>query len=117
LARQLNTVTRERSDTRDAVLRVWANHFPIAAADKALAFQCGVILLELRYFDDAASMFRASQKILGASAATSYNLGLCELGLGKAAEALSFMVEACNLDPQFEPARLTRRKLENENAR
>ncbi|HYL95510.1 MAG TPA: hypothetical protein VET69_06865, partial [Terriglobales bacterium] len=71
--------------------------------------------LELRFYEDALAMFKASQQIFGGSAATSYNLGLCSLGLGRSSEALAFMVEACGLDPTFEPARLSRRKLEQEN--
>jgi Tfp pilus assembly protein PilF len=74
-----------------------------------------VILLELRFFADAAAMFKTSQKIFGHSAATSYNLGLCAQGLGTRNEALALMVEACNLDPNFEPARVTRAKLEGES--
>jgi tetratricopeptide (TPR) repeat protein len=113
LARQAREVVRERSDLRDAVLRAWDNYFPVTPGDSSLPFQCGVILLELKYFDDAAQMFRASQKILGPSAATSYNLGLCEQGLGRRDEALAIMVEACNLDPNFEPAKTARMKLES----
>ncbi len=115
LARQLRNVTWERNDLREAVMHTWANHFPIAPGDNMLAFQCGVILLELRFFDDAAAMFHTSQKMLGPSASTSYNLGLCALGLERPSEALALMVEACDLDPQFEPAKLTRRKLEKGN--
>lgn len=114
LARQLRTVVLERYDLRDAVLKTWANHFPVSRNENALAFQCGVILLELRFFEDALSMFKNSQQILGASAPTSYNLGLCALGLGRASDALAFMVEACKLDPAFEPARFSRERLERE---
>jgi hypothetical protein len=116
LARQAREVVRERSDVRDAVLRAWDNYFPIAPGDNSLPFQCGVILLELKYFEDAAQMFRTSQKTLGPSAATSYNLGLCAQGLGHRNEALALMVEACGLDHQFEPAQGARRKLEREPA-
>jgi tetratricopeptide (TPR) repeat protein len=116
LARQAREVVRERSDVRDAVLRAWDNYFPVAPGDSSLPFQCGVILLELRYFEEAAEMFRASQKSLGPSAATSYNLGLCAQGLSHRDEALTLMVEACGLDPQFEPAQAARRKLEREPA-
>jgi tetratricopeptide (TPR) repeat protein len=117
LGRQLRTVVAERQDLRDAVLKTWANHFPVSADENVLPFQCGVILLELRFFTDAIAMFKTSQKILGPSAATSYNLGLCAQGLGRPDEALGFMVEACNLDPNFEPARVTRAKLERESQR
>jgi hypothetical protein len=116
LARQIRSVSAERpdlrNDLREAVLRTWANHFPVSHGDNILAFDCGVILLELRYFEEAASMFRASQTMFSPSAATSYNLGLCALGLDRRAEALQFMEEACNLDPQFEPARASRLKLQ-----
>ena len=112
LARQLHTVKRERYDLRDAVLRTWANHYPVQPGENALAFQCGVILLELRFFEEAQSMFRASERELGRSAATSYNLALCSQGLGHDSESLAFLVEACKLDPAFEPARMMRGKLE-----
>ena len=112
IGRQVRGVTRERHDLREAVLKTWANHYPMDAGQNVLAFDCGVILLELRFFEDAVSLFRASQQALGPSAATSYNLGLCSLGLGRSQEALAFMVEACELDPGFEPARLSRLKLE-----
>jgi tetratricopeptide (TPR) repeat protein len=76
----------------------------------------GVILLELRFFEEGLSLFKQSQDLLGRSAATSYNLGLCSLGLRRPSEAFAFMIEACDLDPAFEPARLMRRKLEDEQA-
>jgi len=41
-------------------------------------------------------MFKISQGTFGPSAATSYNLGLCFLGLGNSAEALTHMVEAAD---------------------
>jgi len=116
LARQLRTVGIERHDLRSAVFKTWANHYPVNQSENALAFDCGVILLELRFFEDALSMFKISQQALGPSAATSYNLGLCCLGLGDTSQALGFMVEACELDPTFEPARLSREKLERGSA-
>lgn len=112
LARQLRTLGLERYDVRDAVLKTWANYYPIGQSENAVAFQCGVILLELHFFEDAISMFKVSQQILGPSAATSYNLGLSFAGLGSTAQALGFMTEACRLDPSFEPARLSRERLE-----
>jgi tetratricopeptide (TPR) repeat protein len=72
-------------------------------------------LLELRFYDDALSMFKTSQQILGRSVTTSYNLGLCYEGLGQFSEALACMIEACDLDPMFEPARLACIKLEGGN--
>ncbi len=116
LGRQLRSVVAERNDLRNAVMRIWANHYPVNPNENVIAFHCGVILLELRFYEDAMLMFKTSQQILGASAATSYNLGLCSLGLGRSSEALAFMVEACNLDPAFEPAKLSRAKLEAQNA-
>jgi hypothetical protein len=116
LARQIRSAVAERNDLRNAVLLTWANHFPVSPNDNVLAFYCGVILLELRFFDEGLSLFKQSQDLLGPSATTSYNLGLCSLGLGRTSEALAFMVEACDLDPAFEPARLMRGKLEDELA-
>src|SRR5689334_710270 len=114
IARQVRGLSAGRIDLRNAVLRTWANHYPLVPAENLLAFDCGVILLELQFFAEALSMFKASEQALGRSAATSYNLGLCAQGLGKPAEALAFMTEACNLDPSFEPARSSRLRLEQE---
>jgi hypothetical protein len=114
LGRQIRTASAERKDVRTAILRTWANHYPVSPAENVVAFQCGVILLELRFYDDAAAMFKASQKMLGPSAPASYNLGLCSMALGRDSEALALMTEACNLDPAFEPARLTRLKLQKQ---
>jgi tetratricopeptide (TPR) repeat protein len=114
---KLRNAHAERHDLRDAILNTRANHYPVSAADDVLAFNCGVVLLELRFFAEAQQMFQASEQALGRSAATSYNLGLCALGLGRQSEALGYMTDACNLDPAFEPARNSRLKLEQEQAR
>jgi SAM-dependent MidA family methyltransferase len=114
LARQLRTVVTERNDLRTAIMRIWPNHYPISPNENEIAFQCGVVLLELRFFEDALAMFKTSQRIFGPSAATSYNLGLCFQGLKRSPEALACMIEACELDPKFEPARISRDKLESE---
>jgi tetratricopeptide (TPR) repeat protein len=114
IARQLRTVSGERHDLRQAVLNTWANHYPVSPAENLLAFNCGVILLELRFFAEALPLFKASEQVLGRTATTSYNLGLCALGLGRSTDALAYMVEACDLDPSFEPARSSRARLEKE---
>lgn len=116
IARQLRTVAGERHDLRQAVVDTWANHYPVSPAENLLAFNCGVILLELRFFAEALPFFKASEQALGRTATTSYNLGLCALGLGRSSDALAYMVDACNLDLDFEPARSSRARLENEQA-
>jgi SAM-dependent methyltransferase len=112
LAPQVQSVVAERRDLRNAVLRTWENHYPVGPGENALAFQCGVILLGLRFYEEAETMFRVSQRVLGTSAATSYNLGLCATGLGRPGDALTLMADACSLDPAFEPAQAARRRLE-----
>jgi hypothetical protein len=114
IARQARNAVAERTDLRDAVLSTWENHYPLNHDDNVLAFYCGVVLLELQFFSDAYSMFRKSQQLFGPSATTSYNLGLCCLGLGRSREALELMREACSLDPSFEPAQQSRWKLEDQ---
>lgn len=115
LGRQVRNVVAEREDVLSAVQRTWANHFPVNARENVLTFDCGVILLELRFFKEAMAMFRTSQKVLGPSATTSYNLGLCAMGMQRSQEALAFMKEACELDPSFEAARQLLNKLVAEN--
>ncbi|HYA98185.1 MAG TPA: SAM-dependent methyltransferase [Methylomirabilota bacterium] len=112
LARQLRGATRERQDLREAIQRTWENHYPIQAEEKALAFKCGVVLLELGFFAEAQRMFKRSQQELGPSASTSYNLALCAQGLGRASEALAHAAEACRLEPGSEAAQSLRKKLE-----
>ncbi len=112
LARQLGTVIGERYDLRSAVLRTWANFYPVHPNDNVLPFYCGAVLLQLCFYEEALPMFKASQQLFGPSAATSYNLGLCLMGLNRNAEALAAMNEASGLDPAFEPARQMRDKLE-----
>jgi tetratricopeptide (TPR) repeat protein len=114
IARQARNAKAERVDLRDAVLSTWENHYPLNKDENVLAFYCGVILLELQFFQEAYLMFRKSQQLFGPSATTSYNLGLCCLGLGRSRDALELMREACNLDPGFEPAKQSRLKLENQ---
>jgi tetratricopeptide (TPR) repeat protein len=114
IARQARNANAERADLRDAVLSAWENHYPLNKDENVLAFYCGVILLELQFFQEAYLMFRKSQELFGPSATTSYNLGLCCLGLGRSRDALELMREACSLDPSFEPARESRWKLEDQ---
>jgi putative S-adenosyl-L-methionine-dependent methyltransferase len=114
IAPRLRTITAERHDLREAVLRVWENRYPVEPVDNVLAFNCGVVLLELRFYIEAAAMLEASERMLGRTASTSYNLGLCALGLDDPAAALAHMTEACRLDPAFEPARASRERLERE---
>lgn len=114
IAKHARNANAERSDLRNAVLNTWENHYPLNKDENILAFYSGVILLELRFFQEAYAMFRKSQQLYSPSAATSYNLGLCCLGLGRSREALELMREACNLDPNFEPARQSRFKLEDQ---
>lgn len=112
LVRHLRSVSAERHDLRNAMMNIWANHYPVDPGENVLAFQCGVVLLELRFFEDALEMFRKSEQAAGPSAPTSYNLGLCAMGMGRKSEALQFMIQACELDAGFEPARLSRARLE-----
>jgi tetratricopeptide (TPR) repeat protein len=114
IAPRLRDAVTERDDLRDAVMKTLDNHYPVSSADNALAFNGGVILLELRFFREAIELFKTSERVLGRSAATSYNLGLCEAGLGRTEEALACMVEACSQDPAFAPAQSARTRLENE---
>ncbi len=111
LARQVRSAPAEHHDLRTAVMRIWANFYPVHPSENAVAFQCGVVLTELGHFEDALAMFKTSERILGRSAATSFNMGLCSQSLGRLPEALALMTEACEQDPAFEPARAARQKL------
>src|SRR5260370_36662857 len=111
LARQVRSAPAEHHDLRTAVMRIWANFYPVHPSENSVAFKCGVVLSELGPFEDALAMFKTSERILGRSAATSFNMGLCSQSLGRLPQALAFMTEACEQDTAFEPARAARLKL------
>ena len=117
LARQLQSVSKERQELRFAVLHIWENHYPLNAAENQLAFQCGAVLLGLQFFEEAIEMFKKSEQMAGPSAATSYNLGLCAIGLGRNSEALVLTTKACELDHDFAPARLMLEKLKDQTSK
>jgi tetratricopeptide (TPR) repeat protein len=114
LVRQARLAGVEREEIRTAVARVYSNYFPVSTADSALAFHCGVLLLEMHFYEEALETFEISTREMGPSAATSYNMGLCHAGAGRRPKALECMDEACDLDPSFEPAKLARKNLGNE---
>jgi len=72
------------------------------------AFYCGVVLLEMHFYEYALGFFEVSIRELGPSAATSNNMGLCHQGAGRLSQAESCIVDATTLDPTFEPARRAR---------
>lgn len=111
LAPQLPSAGAYRADLRSAVLRAWENYYPISVEENEFPFRCGAVLLSLGFHADAEPMFQQSLRVLGPSAATSFNLSLCASGLGRTADALALMEQACVLDPKFEPAQSARRKL------
>ena len=111
IARQLRTVTGERNDLRNAVLSTWANRLSRSAPRKTClrstaAWSCW----NSGSLPKRRPCSRHLSRLLGRSAATSYNLGLCALGMDRPAEALAYMIEACELDPNFEPAKASRAK-------
>ena len=105
LARQIGGAATLRNDLRDAVMRVWQNHFPVTAEEKQVPFACGVVLLGLGFAAEAVPLFQASNQSFGPTAATSYNLALCFQALSDPAAALAHAREARRLDPQYQPAR------------
>ncbi|MGZ4856354.1 MAG: hypothetical protein ACXVKH_14400 [Candidatus Angelobacter sp.] len=65
ICRQLRSVAAERNDLRQAVLNTWANRYPVSPAENVLAFNCGVVLLELRFFAEALPLFKSPSICLG----------------------------------------------------
>ncbi|MGZ4842397.1 MAG: hypothetical protein ACXV5J_11670 [Candidatus Angelobacter sp.] len=63
--RQLRSVAAERNDLRQAVLNTWANRYPVSPAENVLAFNCSVVLLELRFFAEALPLFKSPSICLG----------------------------------------------------
>jgi hypothetical protein len=94
-----------RLEIRDAVLAAWANYCHVGEPYD-LAFNLALLLYETRAFVDAHALFEESIRLHGDDGATRWNLGLCEVALGKPDEAVASFQRARTLAPDLVPAGL-----------
>ena len=71
-----------------------------------LAFNLALLLYETHAYVDAHALFEESVRLYGENGATRWNLGLCQVALGKPDEALVSFQRARALAPDLYPAGL-----------
>jgi hypothetical protein len=94
-----------RDELRLVILETWNRTLPLGPPEEDLAFRCGTLLLNLRFYPDAIALLEASTRQYGTAPATAYNLGLCHAATDRDELALAAFREACELDPAFEESR------------
>jgi hypothetical protein len=94
---------RQRLAIRDAALAAWDNYFHLGE-EYDLAFNLALLLYEVRAYVDAHAFFEESVRLYGENGATSWNLGLCQVALGKPDEAMVSFQRARALAPDLCPA-------------
>jgi tetratricopeptide (TPR) repeat protein len=97
----------QRREIRTAALNVWAAYFPLPQEDD-LAFQLGVLLLELGFYPDALEFLERSEQLYGMEAGTAYNIGVCHYQMLDKTCALESVDRALALNPGFDAARALR---------
>lgn len=101
----VNADARLRLEIRDAALAAWASYYHVGEAYD-LAFNLALLLYETRAFVDAHALFEESVRLHGDDGATRWNLGLCQVALGKPDEAVASFQRARVLAPDLFPAGL-----------
>ena len=96
---------RLRLEIRDIALAAWANYYHVGEPYD-LAFNLALLLYETRAFVDAHALFDESVRLYGDDGATRWNLGLCQVALGKPDEAMASFHRARELAPDLLPAGL-----------
>ena len=96
---------RLRLEIRDAALAAWDNYFHLGE-EYDLAFNLALLLYETHAYVDAHALFEESVRLYGENGATRWNLGLCQVALGKPDEALVSFQRARALAPDLYPAGL-----------
>lgn len=100
----------QKQKLRETVMKVWDSYLPIGE-DNDLAFQLGTLLLELDFYEDALEFLQHSVDLYGMAPGTAYNIGVCHYSLGQVAQALTYVNQALELDPEFKEAKALRLQL------
>jgi tetratricopeptide (TPR) repeat protein len=102
---------RERRELLELVRAVWSDFLPIGEEDD-LAFEIGVLLVDLGLQAEALEFFEASVELYGSTAATSYNMALCHWAGQRPAAARAAVDAALALAPEFAAASELRQRIE-----
>ena len=95
-----------------AIERVWDCYYPIGE-EADLAFQLGMMLYKMQYYPEALNFFERSVGLYGHHPETAYGMGLCYKGLRQMDRALTYVNQALESDPDYEPARALRIQIQS----
>jgi tetratricopeptide (TPR) repeat protein len=96
---------RLRLEIRDIAHAAWVNYYHLGE-EYDLAFNLALLLYEVCAYVDAHALFEESLRLYGENGATRWNLGLCQVALGKPDEAIASFQRARALDRELPPAGL-----------
>lgn len=99
-----------------AAQQVWVTYFPIGER-LDVAFHIGMLLHALHYYLEAIEFFRRSIELYGLTPSTAYDLGVCHYELQQLSEAGAWADRALELDPEYEPAKTLRIRIESQLSR
>ncbi|MBC3919071.1 tetratricopeptide repeat protein [Undibacterium sp. CY18W] len=102
-----------KREVADMAAQVWHNYYPLGEV-RDLAFALGSLLYEIEYYPEAITYLEQSLSLYGKASPTLYNLGMCHYNLGQLSQALQYVNDALQLDPDYEPACVMLTAIENE---
>ena len=102
----------EKQQLASIVRETWDAYLPIGEKVD-VAYRFGTLLHELGCYAEALNLFRESAALHGSGACTLYNIGACEMALGRPDRALTAVGQALELEPTLEPARALRLAIES----
>jgi hypothetical protein len=101
----------QKAELLDVIDRVWQSYLPIGESED-LAFEVGALLEALDDPEAALRHFGVSREVHGATTRTALQMAICHERLGQIELAISSCDEALALDPDCEPARTRRERLQ-----
>lgn len=106
----------QKRQFHEAIVKVWDSYLPIGE-ESDLAFELGTLLLEMDFYEEALEFLQRSVDLHGIAPGTAYNLAVCYYSLSQMDQALDYVIQALDRDPEFAEARNLRGELESELSR
>ena len=90
-------------ELREALARVWATYYSLGEQDD-LAFQLGLLQLQMKEYEAAVSLFICSLKVYGDSAPVYYNMSLCFYYLSDLDKTMDCLEICLRMQPDHDKA-------------
>ncbi len=102
----------QKQQLHEAILKVWDSYLPIGE-DSDLAFELGTLLLEMEFHAEALEFLQRSVDLYEIAPGTAYNVAVCYYNLGQMDQALNYVNQALDLDPEFAEGKTLRAEVES----